>query len=326
MSRAQLTSTVEQNSGGAVAPFLAGKNFAINGGMDFIQRGAVSSVTGARYVLDRWFSTPGGTYSVSQQSSGVPIGLQYCARMTLNASSSYVSMYQFLETMTVAPLWGRAVTLTAKIRRNSSFAANIQMALAKSATVDAGSGATWSSIGSVTVSNASIPTGTTSSDWYTISLTVNVPADGSANSLRIQFDPSVVSTTGDYWELTAVQLEVGSVATPFSRAGGTVQGELALCQRYYEVINPANSVGLTFGGISTGSAQAFYFPYAFSVAKRVTPTLSKNGTWSTSNAAQPQALFPQPSGLTIYGQNTASGAWYVQATDATQSITASAEL
>ena len=39
MSRAQLTSTVEQNTGGAVSPYVAGKNFVINGGMDIWQRG-----------------------------------------------------------------------------------------------------------------------------------------------------------------------------------------------------------------------------------------------------------------------------------------------
>ena len=39
MSRAQLTSTVEQNTGGAVSPYVAGKNKIINGDFGIWQRG-----------------------------------------------------------------------------------------------------------------------------------------------------------------------------------------------------------------------------------------------------------------------------------------------
>jgi len=44
-----------------------------------------------------------------------------------------------------------------------------------------------------------------------------------------QSNPSA-SQTVDTW---GWQLEAGSVATPFTTASNTLQGELALCQRYY---------------------------------------------------------------------------------------------
>jgi len=72
MSRAQLTSTVEQNTGGAVSPFVAGKNKIINGDFAAAQRGnSFSNPTAGSYNLDRFFwagDGSGATRTVSQQT------------------------------------------------------------------------------------------------------------------------------------------------------------------------------------------------------------------------------------------------------------------
>ena len=89
-----------------------------------------------------------------------------------------------------------------------------------------------------------------------------------------------VTTTNATWNITGVQLEVGSVATPFEhRSYGE---ELALCQRYYEVIGDgADDSFATIGmGYYYGSTSV-HFPLRFAVKKRI-KTYSLDSTSGTN--------------------------------------------
>ena len=106
--------------------------------------------------------------------------------------------------------------------------------------------------------------------WQTVSgNTGNIYAGQTAN---------VSSATNNYYEITGVQLEVGTVATPFEhRPYGT---ELALCQRYYQYIDDGGTwlTGVANGAASTASS-IFNVRIPLYVPLRSSPTLNSiNGT------------------------------------------------
>jgi hypothetical protein len=112
--------------------------------------------------------------------------------------------------------WAKAsssVTITAQLSQNFGSGG--------SATVD------------VTAQNAALTT-----SWQRFTLTFSVPSVsgktiGTGSALRAILNLPLNSTfTIDTW---GWQLEAGSTATAFQTATGTIQGELAACQRYYFV-------------------------------------------------------------------------------------------
>lgn len=78
---------------------------------------------------------------------------------------------------------------------------------------------------------------------------------------------NLAATNGATWQIAQVQIEVGTVATPFERRPyGT---ELVLCERYYEILSPIY-VMLPW---SSGTQIVRSFG-AFRVNKRATPTIN----------------------------------------------------
>jgi hypothetical protein len=242
----------------------AGKNALINGNFDIWQRG--TSFSGSGYTADRW--TNGGAFNnatLSQQTTGAPAGSRYIARITSTGATSYMALYQYMETATVAQLIGQTVTFSIKMRINATVNnSGFVIRLAKNSAVDATSVAGgWTDIASTTVALASIPTtaGTSTATYFTATVTATIPNDGTANSLLAYMIYNGATASGSILELSQAQLEIGSVPTAFTRAGGTIQGELAACQRYYWRLDNSggaygwtNAVGYTYntGGMVIG--------------------------------------------------------------------------
>ena len=251
MSRAQLTSTDQQNSGGPVAPFVAGKNKIINGDFGVWQRGTSISLTTATaaYTSDQWnvvcnFSA--GTASASQQTftpGTAPVaGYEgtYFHRVTTGSTSTYIEVKQNIEN--VRTYAGQTVVL--------SFWAKASTAMTSSTLFRQEFGSGGSTLVDTSGASLSITT-----SWQRFTTSVTLPSIsgktiGTSSMLRvypISVSGTFTSATVDIW---GVQLEAGSVATPFTTATGTLSGELAACQRYYVRFLP-DDTGL-YGNIGTG--------------------------------------------------------------------------
>jgi hypothetical protein len=269
MTRAYNTATTQQNSGGAVAGFTAGKNKIINGDFNIWQRGTSFSSINGIYTADRWVGATNKTVTVSQQTftaGAAPVsGYEgtYFLRIAQSASGSYCAIQTRLEDVRLFA--GQTITL--------SFWAKADATVANKA----GIVQIFGTGGSANVDNYSSSFNITTS-WarytYTIALgSISGKTIGTNSYLNIQpiLTEDALAHTIDIW---GVQLEVGPVATPFQTATGTLQGELAACQRYYfrntaNASNP-NAILGPFGFANTTAN--FDMQMSPPVTMRTTPT------------------------------------------------------
>ena len=203
-----------------------GKNFAINGGMDIWQRGTTFTSTGSgysAYTTDRWTCYAQGTGTITQDTSLSASGFRYGVKFTSTAASGGNDFYQLVETDQTVPLAGKQVAVSGYCIATSGVTP--LMNLEYSTTVNDGLFGSYVQCSATIISQ---PTATGSLLRYTYSFAVPT----TAKTLRLRASTGTLNNT-NYATWTGVQLEVGNVPTSFSRAGGTIQGELAACQRYY---------------------------------------------------------------------------------------------
>ncbi len=246
------------NLDGYAATGIGFRNRIINGAMVIDQRNAGASVTptASAYTLDRWsFGITQASKASIQQSSTAPAGfVNSLAATSLSAysvgASDLFAIQQLIEGFNVADLgWGtaNAQTVTLSFWVRSSLTGTFGGALNNSGasrsypfTYTINTADTWEQK-TITIA------GDTSGTWLTTNglgigvrfgLGVGSTYSGTAGAwagttyYSATGATSVVGTNGATFYITGVQLEAGSVATPFERRPyGT---ELALCQRYYQ--------------------------------------------------------------------------------------------
>jgi hypothetical protein len=341
-----------------------GTNFVnriINGNMVIDQRNAGASVTQGTvnlYPVDR-FLVVGSVASkfTAQRSSTVPDGFNNSVICTSSSAYSVGTSETFviaqrIEGFNVADLgWGSAgaqsVTLSFWVQssltgtfggalRNSAsdrsypFSYTISSANTweqKFITVAGDTTGTWLTDNGVGINlTFSLGTGST--------LSGTAGAWAGSNFISATGAVSVVGTNGATFYITGVQLEAGSVATPFERRPyGT---ELALCMRYFE---KSYNASVAPGTASSNLGAPALVPFSTSVnftnlvvtfkqTKRATPTLTvynpetgATGTMYNFGNLNAAASFIGDTGCVITNTASATLGFYAYA-----HYTASAEL
>jgi hypothetical protein len=271
-----------------VAPFVAGKNFVANGALDFWQRGT-SFTTSGSYCADRWLLTiDSPTAGVATQiTSSLPTGFATSIRVQRNSGNTGTGSYgisQALETPASLPLQGRTVVFSfwAKAGANYSNAGSVLNVRINSGTGTNQSGP--SQFGGWTGYTESAPDVTITTSWARYTGTFNVPSNATQVGVRLVAFPSGTAGANDWFEVTGIQLEIGPVATPFARAGGSIGGELALCKRYFERYTSA--MPGQPAQIDVANRPEWVLNYT---EKRVAPTITVNNpsaiTWVSPTSA-----------------------------------------
>jgi hypothetical protein len=256
------------------APYAAGKNKIINGAFNVWQRGtsaAVPSNTSA-FLADRFFIFMLGTYSATQSQQTFTPGTapvsgyesQYFWRNTISSITGTLDFNRFGQRIEdVRTFAGQTVTVSfwAKAGASASWTPKLFQ--------EFGSGGS-----STVVTNGTAVSITTS--WTRFTQTFTVPSIsgktvGAGSMLSFIIDmPLTGAQTNDVW---GVQVEQGSTATAFQTASGTIQGELALCQRYYyRQTGPQTLSMLSNAGWGSNSAQYVYSIFNTPVSMRSAPT------------------------------------------------------
>jgi hypothetical protein len=269
----------------AVMPYstyaAAGKNKIFNGDFAINQRAFSSTSNTNAYSFDRWYARAVGdgtvTHSLQTFTPGTaPVtgyeGINYARIVTSGQTSTVTNAAmwrQYIED--VRTFAGQTITVSFWAKAASGTPFINTYLLQASGTGGSGGGSAIGTKQAITTS------------WARYSFTVNVPSlsgvtIGTSSSLLLSLvvsagtnfltDYFIQNNTFDIW---GVQVEAGSTATAFQTATGTLQGELAACQRYYYRSTGDGTNAIMGAGIVNDATSA-YIQTQLPVSMRVAPT------------------------------------------------------
>ena len=251
-------------------------NPVLNSAMQVWQRGTSMAGSATAFAGDRWQAyraVAGSTYS--RQVTGDTTNLafiQYATRVQRdsgNTSTTGNFLIQNFESANSIPFAGKTVTLSFYARAGANYSAT---SAAMEYNLATGTGTDQNLITGFTGrANPILGNATLTTTWQRFTATAALSS--SATQIAIAFDATWVGTAGanDYFEVTGVQVDIGSVALPFRTYAATIQEELAACQRYYWR-STGGSIYSPYGNGQCSSANVHAITIQYPVIMRTIPS------------------------------------------------------
>ena len=353
------TNGITYNDGSLQPSAPVGKNLIINGDMMIDQRnaGASNTLVGtstshstSAMMTDRWQLFLHGITNAQtyQQVTDAPAGFYHSLKITNNSTTQSVGAAnaltprQKIEGLNTAHLnWGTsdAQTITISFWVKASVTGTYPVSVGNSAfdrayvsTYTVSSANTWEK------KTVTIP-GDTSGTWLTnSSLGINVmfSLDSgtnfdttanewvSGNKRSISSNVHFVANASATWQITGVQIEANTTATPFEHLQYGQQ--LALCQRYFQVIGGGKSSAAIFGGDASSTSSVYTHIPLSGGSMRSSPTVTEEGSFNTFNISSRSFDYLNTMGISLRVSPSGAGRYYIELDSSDDKILLSSEL
>jgi len=326
------------------------RNIVYNGEMKVAQRSASVAGLGAAggyFTLDRWITdiSTAGRFTMAQVADG-PAGFANCLKLTTTTADTSIAAGEYfvlqqrfegqdLQQLKKGTASAEQVTVSFYVKGNANATYVCELAEFDNTRNITQSFAVTTSWNRIELTFAADTTGALDDDnaaslFFSIWLHAGATYTGgtfasntwagitNANRAAVDGFTSIFDSTSRTLFITGVQMEIGATATEFeSRTYGE---ELALCQRYYQIL-PTLSIDYN----ASGGSVFGYSTVAFTTSMRATPTMSAvpAATGGAANNAAQIFTDQLTSGVSFRVQSTGSGrVYYLTA----QGATATSEL
>lgn len=257
-SSAPLLNAVTSINNGQLAGM---RNRIINGDFTVWQRGTNITPAGSfQYAADRWFVYNEGAIPGSiVRGAGPDQTSDYSLEVFGSAGNTSVVIGQRIESYNVTSMCNKTVTVSGRVWTSTSKAVICVLSYANSRD-------------NFIVTNIGTSLIPAVAGWRYFAATFNVP--GVKTGLQLEF---AFGATGPGTSVAVgkIQIEEGAVATPFEQRSYGL--ELALCERYYEIV-PFRISG------TGGAAQSIVTQVFYKATKRTVPSIilytPSSGSWA----------------------------------------------